>query len=216
MNIKLLINEINNINENHKNKNQKENFLYNIIDQIEKNNDFRTFLILNIYLKINNFCFIKNNNLNLNTLDKSGRNILFYTSALRMHHKTNLLLSLNVPIQNKYFNQYAYSSFNPGIDNDRNNKIKYNYILLLKIIYWGFNIYNFNFDSDNIVIKAYYKEFIKDYKETIDNYYKYFDFWSRRRNLILIFHRKKNLNIDDKFVPIFTNDLIVNKIKDYL
>ena len=102
MKYKHVINVINNIyckNDIYKYK----NLLLDCVYEINNKNNFKLLLFIVIYSKCCDILyFLKENNVNFN-LEKNGKNLLYYTTVLKQHDKSNLLLSLYIKIQHKCY-----------------------------------------------------------------------------------------------------------------
>ena len=216
MNIKFLINTLIKINKQNKINGYKAIILKAIKD-IKKNNNLNLLLIILLYSKCNSIIeLLFEYNIDFN-ITKNGKNLLFYTTILRYHQITNFLLKLNVKIQHEFINIYVNNCLLPTVQFIKDIKYSYNEYFLLKLTKIGYNIndYKYLIQDDKMKIH-YFKDFIKNFDETMNRNIKLYNLWIRRKNLAYIVHDKNKIRICNKYTDIFCNELIVDNIKNYL
>lgn len=214
MNTELVIKVLSQINDN--NIINYHNFLLDIITKINKEQNLSLLLILLLYSRSDKILnFLKLNNIDFNII-KNGKNLLFYTTILRYHDISNLLLSFGLKIQEKFIDIYINYSLHPTIMYRKDEKYYYNSYLLLKLIYNGINLIEYKHLLKDTLTLEYFDKFHKDFDEDIKKNIISYNLWNRRKNLAYIVNDKSKSRICNKYTDIFCNGLIVDNIKNYL
>lgn len=192
-----------------------ENVLSSAVNDIKYKDDFHKLLLILIYNKCDDvLLYLIKNNIDFN-IKKNNRNLLFYTTLLKYHKLTNILLDLKVNIQHEYAEFYFLNSIQSSIFYCHNDE-PYNARLLLHLIYVGYDINQYEQNILNKLSINYYDYFKKKYRSQIEANKMKFIYWERRKMLTYIFHEKNKKNNHDLDVLIFTNDLLLHAIKEYL
>ena len=200
--------------------NKYKKLLLEYIYEINNKNNFKLLLFIIIYSKCSSiFYFLKEYNVNLN-LEKNGKNLLYYTSILKHHDKSNILIMFNIKIQNKFIDKYILQSLDYGTkslkDVNNNCMIYCNHKFLLNLAYHGHDIIGYKNKIQNKYKLERLQTFIDKHKKKLEENIKSYNLWQRRKQLVYIVNQKSNQEEYDLISIIFSIDLIINNIKCYL
>ena len=212
MKYKHVINVINNIyctNDIYKYK----NLLLDCVYEINNKNNFKLLLFIVIYSRCSDiFYFLKNNNVNFN-LERNGKNLLYYTTVLKQHDKSNLLLSLYIKIQHKFSDKYISNALEFSLSSLKD--IKYDNILccnhkfLLDLAYHGCDIMEYKNRIEEKYklerLESFHKKYEKELEKNINSY----NLWQRFKQLVYIVREKSKQHKYEPLYLVFSIDLIV-------
>ena len=219
MKYKHVINVINNIyckNDIYK----YENLLLDCVYEINNKNNFKLLLFIVIYSKCCDILyFLKENNVNFN-LERNGKNLLYYTTVLKQHDKSNLLISLYIKIQHKFSDTYISNALEFSLsslkDIKYDNTLCCNHKFLLDLAYHGCDIIEYKNRIDEKYklekLESFHKKYEKELQENINSY----NLWQRFKQLVYIVKEKSKQHKYEPIYLVFSIDLIIDKIKCYL